>query len=395
MNKKDFTTACSESVRDVNRRSEQRENYKNYLSRLHNIAGLYPLEELKIKAARIRFNTINKLDRYLTEFEENFIKSGGRVIWALNHEDAAIEISELIKNSSNNIVICDHEKILSEAGVNEIIYKAYSSKVISYKNQSSEKAEIFICACDFIVADTASVVFKEREQRFSDNIHNAERIIILAGIEQIVSQLRELEILLFMHTAGSHKRKGRANEDLIFELENNAVRNKEVYIVLLDNGRSDLLDDKVLRESLHCIKCEACSLVCPVNISIGTEEHQCVFASPIDSITNPYRKNIQDKRHLSFASTLCGACQEVCPVKIKLTDLLIYSRTKIVKEGKDLKRMRLAMSMFAFSLRKPKLLEKTPAFVSNIVLKGLSSSQLPPVSKESFRKSWMRLRGKE
>jgi L-lactate dehydrogenase complex protein LldF len=108
-----------------------------------------------------------------------------------------------------------------------------------------------------------------------------------------------------------------------------------MYVILLDNGRSDLFQEKEQSRALNCIRCGACLNVCPIYKNIGGYTYESTYSGPIGSVITPHYKGFGVFKHLSFASTLCGKCTEVCPVKIDLHDLLLYNRKKAVESSSN------------------------------------------------------------
>lgn len=108
---------------------------------------------------------------------------------------------------------------------------------------------------------------------------------------------------------------------------------EEVYVILLDNGRTNLLQNAKTREALYCIRCGACLNACPVYKNIGGHAYETTYSGPIGSVISPHLKKMDDYKHLSYASSLCGNCTEVCPVKINLHELLLDNRRESVQRG--------------------------------------------------------------
>src|SRR3546814_13504104 len=105
-----------------------------------------------------------------------------------------------------------------------------------------------------------------------------------------------------------------------------------MYVVLLDNGRTKLLADPIARESLYCIRCGACLNTCPVYKNIGGHAYNTTYSGPIGAVVTPHLQGMKENKHLSFASSLCGSCTDVCPVRIPLHNLLLYNRQLSVEQ---------------------------------------------------------------
>jgi L-lactate dehydrogenase complex protein LldF len=179
------------------------------------------------------------------------------------------------------------------------------------------------------------------------------------------------------------------------------------HLVLLDNGRTDVLADAVGRQTLNCIRCSACLNVCPVYERVGGHAYSSVYPGPIGAILTPQLVGVKEAGTLPYASTLCGACYEVCPVKINIPEVLVHMRGKAVdaKRGTPTAEQ-LSMQAMAWVFGDPGrlgLAEKAAAlgarpFGRSPHLPGAlgawtSARDLPPVPKESFRAWWKRTRG--
>jgi len=124
-----------------------------------------------------------------------------------------------------------------------------------------------------------------------------------------------------------------------------------LYIIVLDNGRSKILEDKHFREALYCIRCGACMNVCPVFQKIGGHGYGSIYAGPIGSVITPIFKGLKRGRQMPFASSLCGACSEICPVKIDLHHMLLQHRMNIVDTSKNSFFERMVMKLFLFMMK--------------------------------------------
>src|SRR5205823_12532192 len=115
---------------------------------------------------------------------------------------------------------------------------------------------------------------------------------------------------------------------------------QELHVVLVDHGRTNVLRDEVGREALHCIRCSACLNICPVYARTGGHAYGSVYPGPIGAILTPQLHNLEDSRSLPYASSLCGACYEVCPVKINIPEVLLHLRAEVVEQQRDETRLR-------------------------------------------------------
>jgi L-lactate dehydrogenase complex protein LldF len=220
--------------------------------------------------------------------------------------------------------------------------------------------------------------------------------IVVAGIEKLIPSFTDLE--LFWPLLGSF---GTGQHVTVYNsIISGPKRDKEsdgpeeMYVVLLNNNRTELLKKERQRIALSCIRCGACLNACPVYRNIGGHTYNTTYTGPIGSVISPFMKGMDDYKHLSFASSLCGACTEVCPVKIPLHNLLLLNRHDSVKEGyvtgnekwtmKGMKKMMLKrkyMDMGGFGVR-------NYAFKKSIGNNWGPRRELPTLAKKSFNALW-------
>jgi L-lactate dehydrogenase complex protein LldF len=276
-------------------------------------------------------------------------------------------------------------------------------------------ADIGISGANFLVADSGAVVLVENEgnARLSTS---APRIhIAIAGIEKIVPRARDLATFLkllarsatgqwlsvYTSFLSGPRRAGEIDGP------------EEFYVVLVDNGRTRLLGDRDKRQSLYCIRCGACLNTCPVYRKIGGYSFPWVYSGPIGSILTPQFLGTSHAPGLPFASSLCGACAEVCPVKIDLPKALLELRCEVKKMEKregSARWERLAFRLFAWLMRHPRLYElagrmasavappanagwirSVPGLMNVPPLRAwLDERDLPPPPARSFREMWRR-----
>jgi L-lactate dehydrogenase complex protein LldF len=167
-----------------------------------------------------------------------------------------------------------------------------------------------------------------------------------------------------------------------------------MYVILLDNGRTEVLARKHQRRALSCIRCGACLNTCPVYKTIGGHSYGTTYSGPIGSVITPWLKGMNDYKHLSYASSLCGSCSEVCPVKINLHELLLYNRNDSVKQGYN--SVFDSISMFGWKkiMLNRKWMDAGSGNLKNMVLnKAFAKAwgprrKLPVISERNFKQLW-------
>ncbi len=408
------------------------------------------LELARTRAAYLKNKVIGDLEKFLVEFEVNFEKNGGKIIWAQDAGDAIKEILEIIKKYEAGYVVksksmvteeIELNKHLGDAGVEAIetdlgefivqqageqpyhivtpaMHKSKEDVAALFnekfglppgstpeqittfvRSRLREKffhARVGITGANFLVADTGSVCLTENEGNGLMSTAFPDVHIVIAGIEKVIPSVKNLDLfwpLLATHGTGQ---KMTAYNSLISgpRQEGESDGPTEMIVILLDNSRSEVLSRKNQRRALGCIRCGACLNACPVYKTIGGHAYGTTYSGPIGSVITPWMKGLNEYKHLSFASSLCGSCTEVCPVKINLHELLLYNRNDSVKQGSY--SLFDALSMFAWKkiMLNRKWMDTGSAKLKNMVFKKAFSGlwgpgrELPEIAAGNFKQLW-------
>lgn len=358
--------------------------YKNAVQQ--SLLRLDNLDYAKNKAHSIKWKAVENLDKLLPEFESNFQKKGGKVIWANSATEANQEVLNILKKVDAKKVIKSQSAItdeinlavylqansidFSETDFNSYITQLFTQKQVSGPTsatllnkeniaklfnehfetaanasvtQIAEKvrsqlrgkyitADVSITGANFMIADTGSISISENEGNTRLITSFTKTHIAIVGIEKLVPSISDLDLLwplLSTHATGQNLTVYNTIIGGPKQL-NETDGPEEMYVILVDNGRTELLAKKDQRQALYCIKCGACSNVCPVYKNIGADAYDATYTGPIGSVINPHLKGMQEFKHLSYASTLCGKCTEVCPVKIDIHQMLLMNRKDAV-----------------------------------------------------------------
>lgn len=355
------------------------------------VVGMQQFKNLELarkKAANLKSKAINSLDAFLNEFEKNFEERGGKVIWALDANHAVKEIMAIMKVHNARLVVKSKTMTSEEIEINkhlenkeievletdlgefivqqrneppyhivtpamhlskEDVAELFNQKFEMAPNSSPEeitsfvrnfirdkfhKADIGITGANFLIADTGSVAITENEGNAMMSVSFPKIHIAIAGIEKIIPSISHLDFfwpLLATHGTGQ---KISVYNSIISgpRQENEADGPEKMFVVLLDNRRTELLAQFHQRKALNCIRCGACLNACPVYRNIGGHAYGTTYSGPIGAIITPWLKGMEEYKHLSFASTLCGKCTDVCPVHINLHQLLLFNRNAAVKQ---------------------------------------------------------------
>ncbi|MBU2651174.1 MAG: LUD domain-containing protein, partial [Bacteroidetes bacterium] len=263
------------------------------------------------------------------------------------------------------------------------------------------RADIGITGANFVIARQGAIALTENEGNGVMSYSFPKVHIVICGIEKIIPSMEDLDIfwpLLATHGTGQ-----------FMTVYNSIVSGPrqsdeedgpdEMYVIFLDNGRTRLLSTERQWVALSCIRCGACLNACPVYRNIGGYTYDTTYSGPIGSVITPWMCSMEEFKHLSFASSLCGKCTEVCPVNIPLHELLLVNRHDSVAKGYTTRMERITM----WGWKKVMLSNKWMDFISgkmkNFLLRKFFSRawgkhrSLPEISKNSFRKFYREREG--
>ena len=253
-----------------------------------------------------------------------------------------------------------------------------------------------ITGANFLLADIGAISITENEgnARLCTSIPKVH--IVIAGLEKILPSVNDLSLFLpLLATFGTGQKITAANSILTGPRRRNELDGpEEMYVILLDNGRTDLLAQVPQREALACIKCGACMNVCPVYKNIGGHSYDSTYPGPIGAVITPFMQDYNENIHLSYASTLCGACTAVCPVNIDLHKFLLYNRQKFMSETQPSQSDKLMWSVWKRSAMKRSFMNGGGGF-KNFLVKYFffhnwsKHRSVPKAAPKSFNEQWM------
>src|SRR5579883_1195928 len=429
------------------------------------VAEMPDWEDLREAGRALKERTLRHLDTYLLELEAAVQRAGGQVHWARDAEEAnaiiarlveahgarevikvkslttdeirlnsalaargiqAIEtdLAELIiqlagEGSSHILVPAIHK---NRAEIREIFLQHLDVQQLSdeprelanaaraHLRQKFLSTPVAISGANFAVAETGTICVVESEGNGRMCVTLPKVLISVMGIEKVIPTWQDLEVFLQLLPRSSTAERMNPYTSLW-----NGVHKgdgpQEFHLVLLDNGRTRVLADSVGRQTLNCIRCSACLNICPVYERTGGHAYSSVYPGPIGAILTPQLLSVEQASTLPYASSLCGACYEVCPVKINIPEILIYLRGRVVRQKERSRRlrdraqaealvMRLMARMFAsraryeraqhmaqlgqWPLKHGEVIEKLPGELGGWTI----ARDLPAVPAQSFREWW-------
>ncbi len=425
-------------------------------------------QELRNQANAVKRHTVDHLDHYLEEFERNVAAHGGRVIFCRDAPEVADFVLGIAKERRAELIVKSKSMTTEEVDLNERLehhhlesvetdlgeyliqlaherpYHIVAPALHKTREQVADlltdrlgvaretviekqtmiaravlrekflSADIGISGANFLVADSGAVVLVENEGNARLTTSAPKIHIAVAGIEKLIPRAQDLGVFL--------KLLGRSATGQPLTVYTSFLSGPrrgdeidgpdEFYVVLLDNGRTKVLADREKRESLYCIRCGACLNHCPVYRKIGGHSFPWVYSGPIGAILTPQFLGVSHEPGLPFASSLCGACAEVCPVKIDIPKILLELRSEVKQadERQGTGRLeRMAFRIWAWVMRHPRIYELAGMAAASLapsadgggwvrsvssainpapVRAWLSQRDLPPSPAKSFRQMW-------
>ena len=452
MKAKQFQKDAEAKAFDREHRRKIRFNIGKYDAAVGAGMQLYDQHELaRDRGAYLKAIVLEKLDEYLLQFEAAFTARGGRVIWARDADEALAEIGQLTKAHNAKTVVkaksMTTEEIhlnrylatqgvesvetdlgeyivqlngerpyhivtpamhLSKADINDIFVKHLGTEstddaqqlVLTARHLLRHKytaAEVGVTGGNFLIADAGAVAVTENEGNARLSAAFPKLHIAVVGIEKIIPSLTDLDLFWpLLSTSGTGQQVTVYNTVYFGPRQPGEVDGpEEMVVILLDNGRTNLLAQPDKRAALRCIRCGACLNVCPVYKNIGGHTYETTYSGPIGSVISPHLSGLPEHKHLSYASSLCGACTSVCPVRIPLHNLLLLNRQQSVEEGHAPAEERIAIGLWHWSMQHRWALEVLPAKLKDWSLGrllgqvGWSKRRAAlAVAPQSFRKLW-------
>jgi L-lactate dehydrogenase complex protein LldF len=402
------------------------------------------------RAKNVKWRAIENLDAYLELFESKITKRGAKVLWAETADNALEYIANICKEKSCKTVVKSKSMVTEEIHLNaflekngiesvetdlgeyiqqldgeppyhivtpamhknkEDVAKLFHNKLGTPRDLTPEQltlvarkvlrekytaAEIGITGANFILADIGGIAITENEGNARLSCAFPETHIVVVGIEKVLPSVNDLALFWPLLSTFGTGQKVTVYNSIVTGPKQNGEGNgpKEMYVILLDNGRTRILENTKMRESLYCIRCGACLNACPVYKNIGGHSYDVTYSGPIGSVISPHLNGLNEFKHLSHASSLCGNCTEVCPVRINLHELLLENRKEAVVKGYSGLSERLAWKLWKTASLKRETMNIGNAQLKNLVVNTLFTGWKHQRSKlqfsdKSFQQQWI------
>ena len=401
------------------------------------------------RAKNIKWRAIEMLDQQLEEFELNFTKRGGKVIWAEDAAQAIEEIVRICKDRSCKTLVKSKSMVTEEIHLNaameqngiesietdlgeyiqqldgeaayhivtpamhkskEDVAKLFAEKLGTAPHLTPQQltlvardilrkkyvnAEVGVTGANFIISDIGAVAVTENEGNARLSCAFPKTHIVIVGIEKVIPSLTDLALFWpLLSTYGTGQQMTVYNSIIAGPRQAGETDGpEEMFVILLDNNRTNILKDPIQRESLYCIRCGACLNACPVYKNIGGHAYGSTYSGPIGSVITPHLSGLDENKHLSYASSLCGACTDTCAVKINLHQLLLENRYQSVQQQLPSFAEKIAWKLWKIASLKRSMMNMGNGSIKNkfvnSLFKGWTNQRSDlEFSKKTFNEMW-------
>ena len=408
-----YSTGCFE-----NNFAKGKENYRN-------------LDLEKQRAYTLRNKSLLNTEKLLVDFETHFAENGGKVLWARNADDALTMIFDLIRKEKANAIMRSNSTVLDEIELNGFVlqkgqqksYHPLSPSIHLSKEENNailtsnfklkpdssvkqmvnfvrhevgvETQDVSICVtgANFLLSDTGGVVLTENEGNILKSTSLAKIHIVVAGIAKVIPNMDDLSVLLPLLSLHSNGQSMAACNSITFGPSTTGNGPEQMYVILLDNNRSQLLAHETQRKVMSCIHCGACISICPVYKNIGGYSYGTKHIGPVGTVMAPLMEGLEDYNYLNSACSLCGKCVDICPVKIPLDDLIIENRHLAIMEKTGSARYESLVKAMIWHCKTRKKMDG-PLFFKKLEMKRLlgplwgEERPMPEFATKSFSQQW-------
>lgn len=401
------------------------------------------------RAKNLKWKAMETLDLMLENFESAITRRGAKVIWCNDDKEANEAILEICKAKNCKTVVKSKSMVTEEIHLNKhledngiesvetdlgeyiqqlageapyhIVTPAMHKSAVQIAALFAEKlgtdptlspekltivareklrqkyadAEVGITGANFLLSDIGGIAITENEGNARLSCSMPKTHIVVAGIEKVIPSMTDLALFWpLLATYGTGQTITSYSTIVTGPRQANETDGpEEMYVILLDNGRTKMLANEKAREALYCIRCGACLNACPVYKNIGGHTYDTTYSGPIGSVITPHLRDMKEWKHLSHASSLCGNCTEVCAVKINLHELLLENRHEATDLGYAPFTEKMAWKMWKVAMLKRNLINVANGTMKSTLInsvggawtKGRSNLKFP---KKSFNEQW-------
>lgn len=423
--------------------------YDFFMQNVKNRSNYYSNIDLeKQRAFNIRSKAFKKLDKLLVDFDTNFTKNGGNLLWANDSDEAQKmiydilsqnKVKKIVKTKSSTIEEIDLISYLEmkkvkvvETNVGDFVCSVFNETPYNFKSSASHKTtsqiadlytekfgikencnakqltaftknvlrndiynpEALITGANFLVSNTGTIVLTENEGNILKSSTFAPIHIVIAGIDKMITSMEDLGVLLPLSSLYDSNNKVSSLYSFINKPLTQGDKVQKLYLILLNNNRHNILSKDKQRNILSCVQCGACLNVCPIYNTVGGHTYEEYNPGPVGSISLPLTKDIEETAHFCSLCTLCGRCSEICPVNIPLKDLFLENRKDLVKVDKSLIGEKSFLNSLMKKMINRKNLDKHGSSFKDMELsfhikkKWGTKRELPKFAKESFSQYW-------
>ena len=420
-------------------------------------AGKKQFSELMLareRAKNLKWKAIETLDQQLENFEAQITRRGAKVIWCEDAQQANEAILSICKEKNCKTLVKSKSMVTEEIHLNkhleengiesvetdlgeyiqqldgetpyhivtpamhkskEDIARLFATKLGTSPQLTAEQltlvareklrqkyaeAEVGVTGANFIIPDIGGIAITENEGNARLSCSMPKTHIVIAGIEKVIPSMTDLALFWpLLATFGTGQRITSYSTIVTGPRQPNETDGpEEMYVILLDNGRTNMLANEKTREALYCIRCGACLNACPVYKNIGGHTYDTTYSGPIGSVITPHLKPMKEWKHLSHASSLCGNCTEVCAVRINLHELLLENRHEAAEEGYATGAEKMAWKMWKTAMLKRKWMNIGNGHLKSSFLNSIAGAWTKERSKlkfpkKSFNEQWIQKRG--
>jgi L-lactate dehydrogenase complex protein LldF len=400
-------------------------------------------------AKGVKKKSSENIPEYLVRFEKKIESRGAEVLWAKDSNKALRIIQNILKENHSALIVKSKSMITEEIGFNEFAgamktesvetdlgefivqtagEKPYHILTPAMHKSKEDVAELFnrefhlprhsqpheiaafvrehlrkvfseadvgVTGANFIVADIGGIGLTENEGNGLMSVSFPKIHIVIAGIERIIPSVKHLPFFFqWLAVHGTGQNISAYNSLLLGPRCSGEIDGPEkMFVILLDNGRSNILEDDEINQALTCIRCGSCLNACPIYKNVGGYTYASTYTGPIGSVITPFFKGFNNFGHLSFACTLCRKCTEICPVEIPLHELILLNRKRMAEKYPSSGLWKKGMKFYSFTFRKRRRLDLLQGKYKNVISHSIPHPfgkyrKTPEFASGSFSKQW-------